>query len=382
MSFASNTNPQVDASQNRLDFVAALRGLAALYVLTYHLTLIPNPPLELPIWASKTILTGGTGVTLFFIVSAFTLTMSMRMRNNDPQLVFGFYSRRFFRIVPLFYAWIIVSWLRDRYWFGVTQSIGTVLLSVFFGFNLIPGKNEGFVWAGWTLGVEMLFYLLFPLIYRYVNDIWKALGFFFATLTLSSIFSYLATSYLPVDTTLLASFIRFSIFTHIPTFAFGIFIYYCFERFIQNKSLPISWGIGLISLSVFGYSALQDGRLQMFFSGLYWQAIIYGVAVLGLSIFPIGILVNRLTRFYGEISYSLYLNHPTLVFVLIPAYRVIYSLSLPLTLKYGACFLLTLMLLTLLSYGTYHLIEKPGMRLGNNLAKKIMRTRAITEKLN
>jgi len=365
---------------SRLGFIEALRGLAALYVVMYHVALIPSPPLEVPVWSNRLILTGGSGVTLFFVVSAFTLTMSMHLRSHEPHPTFGFYSRRFFRIVPLFYVWVILSWLRDRFWFGVTQSFGTVMLSLFFGFNLVPGKQEGFVWAGWTLGVEMLFYLVFPLIYRYINDIWKALGFFFATLTLSSVFSYLVTSYLQVDATVLSSFKQFSIFRHLPTFALGIFAYYVFERFIQNKTLPLSWGLGLLSVSLFGYSALQDGRLQFFFDGISWQAIIFATALLGLSIFPVGILVNRLTRFYGEISYSLYLNHPTLVFALIPAYRIIYDLPLPLTFKYGACFLLTLTLLSILSYATYHLIEKPGMSLGSNLAKKTVFTRASVAK--
>jgi peptidoglycan/LPS O-acetylase OafA/YrhL len=358
------------STRNRLDFIEALRGLAALYVLTYHLALIPNPSLDIPLWLKSIVLTGGTGVTLFFIVSAFTLTMSMRLRSHEPHPTTGFYSRRFFRIVPLFYIWIIVSWLRDRFWFGVSRSLGYILLSMSFGFNLIPGKNEGFVWAGWTLGVEMLFYLVFPLIYRYVNDIWKAVGFFFATLTFSSIFSYLVTSYLHLDAAILSSYLNLSIFHQLPTFAFGIIAYYLYEHFIQNKSLPVSWGIVLISASLFSYSAMLDGRLQVLFDARHWQAIIYGLLLLGLSIFPTGVLVNRLTSFYGKISYSLYLNHPTLVFALIPIYRFIYNSSLSLTLKYGGCLLLTLILLTGLSYATYQLIEKPGMRLGSWVVKR------------
>jgi peptidoglycan/LPS O-acetylase OafA/YrhL len=218
----------------------------------------------------------------------------------------------------------------------------------------------------------MLFYLMFPLIYSYVNDMWKALAFFLATLTLSSIFSYLVTSYLHMDAAAISSFLSFSIFQQLPIFAFGIFVYYVYEEFIQNKSLPVSWGICLVLLSICGYSALLDGRLQALMGGFQWHAVIYGTLLLGLSIFPLGVFVNRLTSFYGEISYSLYLNHPTLVFALIPVYRLVYNSTLPLTIKYGACFLLTIALLTILSYGTYRLIEKPGMRLGSNLVKKFM----------
>lgn len=168
--------------QNRLSFIESLRGVAALSVLMYHLAYIPRPNLDAPVWMWKLVLVGGSGVTLFFVVSAFTLTMSMRLRSQEPQQLLGFYVRRFFRIVPLFYFWVALTWLRDRAWFGVTQSLGTVILSMSFLFNLFPGKETGFVWASWTLGVEMLFYFFFPLIYYFVDDIWKSLGFFFLSL--------------------------------------------------------------------------------------------------------------------------------------------------------------------------------------------------------
>ena len=51
---------------NRFAYVDTLRGLAALYVLFYHLALLPNPDLEVPYWAKRIVLSGGTGVTLFF----------------------------------------------------------------------------------------------------------------------------------------------------------------------------------------------------------------------------------------------------------------------------------------------------------------------------
>jgi len=365
------TNSPSTPLQNRLAFIESMRGVAALSVLMYHLAYIPNPDLDTSIWMRKIVLVGGSGVTLFFVVSAFTLTMSMRLRSQEPHQTAAFYVRRFFRIVPLFYFWVVLTWLRDRAWFGVTQSLGTVLLSMSFLFNLFPGKESGFVWASWTLGIEMLFYLLFPLIYYYVDDIWKALGFFFSSLVISSVFSYLAKSYLHLDDAVVSSFINFSFFYHLPAFTLGIFIYYTYENYVQNQSLSKSWGVLIISISLFGYSAMQDGRLGAFLEIKQWQAVIYGLLAAGLSILPLKILVNRLTCFYGEISYSVYLNHPSLVFALIPVYRYMYEMPIPLTFKYSLCFLLTLVILTAVSYFTYHVIEKPGMRLGSWVLRKL-----------
>jgi len=153
--------PSAQETLHRLDFVDSIRGLAALYVVTFHLVYIPNPSLRLPFWVRSFITNGDTGVTLFFIVSAFTLAYSMNQRGGEPRSTLRFYVRRFFRIVPLFYFWIFLTSIRDFVSFRVTHSIQDILLSVFFVFNFIPGKSTGIVWASWTLGIEMIFYLLF-----------------------------------------------------------------------------------------------------------------------------------------------------------------------------------------------------------------------------
>ena len=106
-------------SGERLDSIDALRGIAALYVLVYHVALIPQPNLGVPSWAARYVLTGGTGVTLFFIVSAFCLCLSMRTHQDEPSPTMRFYVRRVFRIVPLFYLWLAASWVRDWLLHGV-----------------------------------------------------------------------------------------------------------------------------------------------------------------------------------------------------------------------------------------------------------------------
>lgn len=358
--------------QNRLDFIEALRGVAALYVVIFHLVQLPNPNLDVPFWANKIISLGGSGVTLFFVVSAFTLTFSMRLHEKQPHPTRRFYLRRIFRIVPLFYIWMILSWLRDHFFLHRPVSTIMLLLSASFAFNLVPGYEQGLVWASWTIGVEMLFYLLFPLIYRFANNLQKACIFLLLTLILSSIYSYLLPHYLHGNAKETQFVLQRSLLHQLPIFAVGVVVFYIFEKFIQNKSISRSWAFLLISIGAFGYSALLDGRLKFFIDGIYWQAIIYSLLLLGLSIFPIGLFVNRLSLFWGKLSYSLYLNHPTLVFLLIPIYRKIYDLPLPLELKLGACFLLVLALLTIISFITYHLIEKPGMQLGTMLIKRFL----------
>lgn len=294
----------------------------------------------------------------------------MRFRKQEPKLIVRFYLRRIFRIAPLFYVWIIISLVRDKFWFGVTHSWTDVLLSIFFGFNFVPGKQEGFVWASWILSIQMAFYLLFPIIYRYVDNCSKSLGFFFLTLLVAAGYAVFVT-YLPIADLQRASFLQFSFLRHLPFFALGMVAFFLYDRFIQGKFRPRSWAVAWVAASVFAYSALLSGRLTILFDDFYWQGIIYSGLLLGLSIAPLGLFVNRMTRFYGKISYSIYLTHPTLVYALIPVYRIIYGVYVPTTFQYGACLLLTLGLLTAISYCTHRFIEEPGMRLGKQLIKKI-----------
>lgn len=365
--------PATESSPRRLDFIDALRGLGAVYIVVYHLILIPVPNLGVPTWARTFLLNGGTGVTLFFILSAFTLMLSMRKREREPRSTMAFYLRRIFRIAPLFYIWILVSIIRDKLWFAGSHSVGTILLSIFFGYNLVPGQTEGFVWASWILGVEMLFYLIFPILYRYLDDLWKSVGFFFATVVLSGSFSYLLTNVIVMDPAVRDSYFRYNFFHQLPIFAWGMVIYYLFERYIQNTNRPWSWSFVCIAASAFLYGAWLDGRMTFLMDQLYWQALAYGALLIGLAIVPIKLLVNPISRFLGEISYSIYLNHPTFIFAFIPIYREIYSYQIPTTFQFGICLFLTLGVVIVVSYLTYQFIEKPGIRVGGWVIKRLQR---------
>jgi len=367
---SSSTNAPVVAqpAASRLAYIDALRGLAALYVVLYHLVLLPNPHLVVPSWISPFIAAGGTGVTLFFVVSAFTLCASMNSRKGDS--VRNFYLRRFFRIAPLFYFWIALAWVRDWRWFHVHQPWWKVLLSASFTYNFIPGQEQGFVWASWTLGVEMIFYLLFPLLYRGVTDYRRALGFFLATIVVATLYGYWV-GLMPLPTDIRGSFLHFSFLHMLPIFSCGILTYHLYTTFFEDRPVNRNWGWVLLGGAGFGYAALLSNQLSFLLDSLYWQAIIYSTLLLGLSIIPWRPVVNRFTVFLGMISYSLYLNHPTLVAALTPLYNRIYAHLLPKTVQFGLCVAVTLSCLIAASYMTYHLIEGPGQRFASNLIRRL-----------
>lgn len=366
-----STTVQGSSKLKRLDFLDALRGLAAAYVVVYHMILLPAPNLVAPDWAYKVAHSGGTGVMLFFVISAFSLyyTMPLRLRDAYPNL--SFYLHRFFRIAPLFYAWILFTLVRDAWYFSAHHSAVEILASVAFFFNLTPHGQQGFVWASWTIGIEMMFYLMFPFIYRYVKDLWKAIALVFIFILVWMAYQVMiphAYSASNVELVKTWTFVRF-----LPIFALGCVVHFVISRIHAHGEMEHGKSVGLFMVvaSIYCYLALLDGSFNVFFNDArVWQGLVYGALVVGLCLNPLEIFVNRLTRYLGKISYSLYLGHTTVVLFLTPVYRMAYG-ALNNTLAFLLCYVLTLLLAAGLADLTYRFIEAPGVRYGKVVYQRV-----------
>ena len=373
-------------AKTHLGFIAALRGFAALYVFLFHLVYFPG--LELPEWTGNFIRAGGSGVTLFFIISAFTLSLTMRGQEGRPGATMRFYIRRFFRIAPLFYAWLIATWLIgpvDRVW---SYSWSDVLTNITFIFNFVPGLDEGLVAISWTLGLEMAFYVLFPLLFRAFKDLRGTIVLFFITVLVEAGFKHLVLRVLQIG----GDFYVHSLFHYLPVFALGMVTFRIYESYVEGRGLPRNRGYALMAAAAVAYlvwcsqiytpllseTARDELRIALKYAhihyyGVVWQGLAYAGFVLGLAIAPIRPLVNRFTEFLGEISYSLYLNHPRVILALAPVYAALYAQPWPTTLQFGLSIPAALAPLILLSYLTYRFIEAPGIRLGRKLAQQVHR---------
>jgi peptidoglycan/LPS O-acetylase OafA/YrhL len=355
---------------SKLQFIDSLRGFAALYVLTFHFSLITDPRALAPRWLAPFTAFGGSGVTLFFVVSAFTLCLSMDSRKErEATPLLNYVIRRFFRIAPLFYLWMIVYCIRDWALYGAHHSVSEIARSLFFVLNLSPGNEQGFVWASWTIGVEMLFYVLFPLMFKLAGNLGKAAALFFFALLIRAAWHY----FVPIvvhDPVVANTYFNLSLLYHLPTFIFGICVYRIYR--LMNTATALRHGVGvllvvgaIVLLVSIAYGLVPLGAIDP----LTVEAINYGALLLGLSITAPRLLVNPITQFYGKISYSVYLSHAVTIYSLSKVMAIIYAKIPYVTLAYGLSIALSLGIVTLISSLTFRFIETPG----NNAGRAIIR---------
>ncbi len=144
--------------------IQGLRALAILSVLLYHLA--PN------------LLPGGfVGVDIFFVISGFVITATIRRQQYAGTFsIAGFYRKRIRRILPPLFlmmaAVLLVGWfLFPPYWY--LQLAKSALATTVFGANFFFLRNTGYfdlsstslpLLHTWSLAVEEQFYLGFPLL--------------------------------------------------------------------------------------------------------------------------------------------------------------------------------------------------------------------------
>ena len=120
---------------------------------------------DLPNSLSKILSQGARGVQLFFVTSALTLSLSWVARNESAA---NFYTRRFFRIAPMFsIAIVFFLWLNGTAAsIYAPEGIGVrqVLMTVLFVHGFWPDTITSVVPGGWSVADEVIFYALFPLI--------------------------------------------------------------------------------------------------------------------------------------------------------------------------------------------------------------------------
>lgn len=345
-----------------LPAIGALRGIAAVYVVLFHMTYVPQVRPQVAEVLQPFITAGYSGVPLFFIISAFTLCHTMQGR-SETHPTLRFYARRAARILPLFY-FVLLVYLVRRVFLSQQTPLTAVLANIVMLFNF-PG--QGIVTAGWSVAVEMQFYVMFPLLFAWMTSMRRAVAFFLATLALTALFSAVV-DVLPFSELARDNLFKFSLIRSLPCFAVGMIAYRAYVS-LRSQGGSRKWAYWLVGGGLLAFLAQGELYLNNSRPAFAVHALVYGPLVVGLLFTNLRILVNRVTEWLGDISYSLYLWHSLVVVYASPFYPRVYQ-HLPPTLAWLACLGLTLALLVPLSYLSFRLIEEPARRAGLRLLRR------------
>lgn len=353
-------------SKSRIGHIDSFRGIAALYVFLFHLSEVPTPAPLLPAWAKPLVSSGWSGVTLFFVLSAWTLTMMRDARNDEDRPDLRFLLRRFFRIAPLYYCWLVFMVVRNYGFGGFFELKERVASFLTFTFNFYPPWQQGVVWASWTLGVEMVFYLFFPLVWRVTRSARGAAIFLACALACSWLFKTLA--FLAMEPDAANVFVALGIPTSLPAFGFGILAYRLQE--LSGGRALARWKTPLLVVGAGLWIALLF-RTPTWGIRTFFQPLAYSCIFLGVHLDPPAWLEHGVMRFLGRISYSTYLNHPYLVYSLAPLFLFLNGACAPVPgLSFLASAVVSGILLVAISYCTWRWIEEPGNRLCRDILRR------------
>ena len=357
-------------SSQHYGYIDALRGYAILAVIfthcAQHTVHLPNALR----WITDH---GKFGVQLFFVVSALTLAISWSRRADGSG---RFFVRRLFRIAPMF--WLAVPFYlcfgpqyRQQFWAPDGISWIEVVLTILFSHGWHPQSINSVVPGGWSIAVEMTFYLLFPLL---IAKITTPLAAVLATLIsaistwLLSIFGpSLLSALMPTQPHyLIVHFCDFWFLNQLPVFLIGFVVFYHLDtKRVSPRSASICLLLIGLCLPAFRFLEIESiSHIQ--------YALLFGVITVCLSIGAWRPCVNLPIRSLGTVSFSAYLPHFAVIEFALTLLTRAPSWVDPFE-PTGVKFFLTLLGFTValtfcLSSVTYRFVEQPMIFIGNKFA--------------
>jgi peptidoglycan/LPS O-acetylase OafA/YrhL len=357
---------EISNPPRHFDYIDALRGYAILMVIAVHTSQVfPDIPNSLVKILSK----GAYGVQLFFVTSALTLSMSWAIRNESAA---DFYTRRIFRIVPMFWIAIVFFLLLNGTGPSMYAPDGIgfrhVAMTALLAHGLWPDTITSVVPGGWSVADEVIFYVLFPLMVPpLLRARWKTLIMVaVAAVVLGAQLSRIldAFSYLYPASAQSVAGIYFSLWfpRQLPCFVFGIML---FRFSAEHSSIrqPLAKFACVIAIAMMPVIPFLEGIKYALPLGL---ATTYGIAF---SLFAFSLMYWRATplvgtaiTWVGKVSYSAYFVHFGVLHFL-PPLRWTGSPVVDVALMYGMVVFVTVGISSL----TYLIIERPMIRFGNSL---------------
>lgn len=366
--------------------------MAALWVLLGHAALLGN--FLVPILSEPDL-----GVDLFIVLSGFLMVFQFGVREarepwEQPATWRRFWTRRFFRIAPLYYLLLAVALiagpqlyearlaidafreapaqLPDRY---LDASATNIALHLSFLFGLFPDWSFRTPLPDWSIGLEMQFYALFP----FMMVLMRRLGAFAAAILIAIVA-------LGAVAMLHAAGITYPMPAFLPLkmnmFLAGMLIAWLARSETRREATALALLVGLLSILPTDTSdplkLLVRFVIVLGFAALTHRQALPGLAQ-NLLVLPARLLGSRPLHWLGELSFGAYLIH---LLVMLPAGALLIDLgfaSLRGSARFALLSLATLVPTYALAYLGYRFVERPGQQWGRNATARIGSSTATTQ---
>ncbi|HEY6894999.1 MAG TPA: acyltransferase [Rhodanobacteraceae bacterium] len=350
----------------RLRYIDALRGIAALLVVWLHAAA------TFPMASPETAATGGAfvaipafidvghiGVVVFFLISGFVIPFSILPDRAAP--VGSFVIKRILRIYPAYWLSVpLAAWIVFWIW-GTPFSMRELLINLTLMQDVVGVRAAEGVY--WTLLVELVFYALCVVL--------LATGSLFNPRRVALLAAALLLAFVVVASSYWLK--RKFITTSAPYWFLNLSVMLCGALFRSRWNAAAARDAvadALLAAMVVVYVALLPLAAFLANGAKNNEPLTYAI---GFLIFLAGTggvrIETRLTDWLGRISYSIYLFH-VIVFLAIEWWllRRTPEGSPWRTQHVGVYTAVGLAAVLLVASVVYRLVEKPGIRLGHRLA--------------
>lgn len=342
-------------SNHRINSLDYLRGIMAFLIMLYHYYSWLYSGFDSSEFMGRI---GVYGVSTFYILSGLTLYVVYKEKIYS-QGYWQYFKRRILRIYPLLIlvTLLTIFLLKDyTYVFSTKRPLMTLLLNITGAFGFVEPKRY-LATGAWSIGNELVFYVIFPLVLALSKrKNYILYGFFFITLLIGLYFAF----YL-IDTEISLSKnwgAYINPFNQLFLFVGGMTIA---ELFYFGKFKSLQWPnyFILIFVLIFSFYPVEGDRVNIV-SNINRFVFSFCCFIVVISFLKTTMKLPQWARYpfklLGDISYTLYLLHPIVYYTLVKHSLLPENQELSMLI----CILTTLVLSIII----YNMIEKPFMRMG------------------
>lgn len=357
-----------------ISYIDALKGLAILGV-----TMVHTGGSALPGVFGNIGSNGARGVQMFFIISAMLTFESLS--NYFPERkdvivsqILRWYKKKVLRLMPMYYFAIICSMLTkswSTYWLGNEGhvTVKNIIAHIFFIHGFFPHYTDSILGVDWYLGVLIIFIIISPLLYKFVDCLEKSIALFILVYLANPWLNARLANVIPVDNdpviynTYISSF---GPLTQILVYTMGIILFFYVKRINESeiKHRKVLSYIILIFAIVLLYGQVNGAPQIYRFSYTEMFGLFFVIVIISQAIHSSKIIDNPFFRLFGKYSYGIYLFQ----FIWINIYdrHINYQGRFDWTVK----FFVSDMALLLISILLTRFVDTPIQRMMNKIANK------------